>query len=640
MALFKTVHVSIRAIHAHRGAALTTMVLTLLCAGVAAQFVRQKPTEASGAISGVIVDGRTGTAVANAKVSLSVRRPESPMRQEVAAALTDPKGRFVFVELRPSDGYFATVSKPGYLDYRSPAPIPVSPNAWLEDLEFPLTAAAQLEGLAVLDGGDPASGVQVRLWREAWVGGRPRLVAMAMEVTNDLGAFRFVDLQPGRYAACVVSVQTTVPSDLVERVAAAKDGSRATVDAGGVRLVVNHALPPVRGADGGFLTYRSQCGSVAAGGTSDALVGLEAGEAGSARILLTASPGFRVAGTVTGAARYKGMILRLQPTETGEVLFDPPFDAATTIVGERGEFMFVNVRAGRYRIVPGDIISTFGPPSTSLPPVAPIGWSPGVSLGRLVTNGTTGVRFDTRGIQGAVREWGETIVDVASHVDGAVLALSPPGLMIGRVSWSGTSRLSHEWVTLLVEPAWADTRLGLESTRAFKKVLDLGSADFAIDGVRAGAYFLRVFESDVAIRSLRQRGVDVTDRPLVWQSGERLDGFEVELTSDLATLSGQIGGMQRSRDDATVVIFPRDRTRWEPTGITPPLIRTVRAQLDGHYSITGISAGRYYVVAMSGSLPPNWTSPEFLQRLAASAVERDMSWAEEAVLNLVLRTIR
>src|SRR5207253_2024608 len=68
----------------------------------------QAPASNSGAISGVVVDTATNAAVAGALVQLAIEGKGRPGSS--GSMLTDAKGRFVFVNLPPSDHFTIGVS--------------------------------------------------------------------------------------------------------------------------------------------------------------------------------------------------------------------------------------------------------------------------------------------------------------------------------------------------------------------------------------------------------------------------------------------------------------------------------------------------------------------------------------------------
>src|SRR5579871_104063 len=134
--------------------------------GVAAVVAQQTPVNpARGAITGVVVDGVTGTAVSDAIVTLGGAKVPTgyPGRQ-----LTDAKGRFAFVQVPDGDGFQISVSKFGYLDggygrETGPAdalrPIAVAGGAWVPNIRALIWRPAAITGTVCDETGEPVVGV-------------------------------------------------------------------------------------------------------------------------------------------------------------------------------------------------------------------------------------------------------------------------------------------------------------------------------------------------------------------------------------------------------------------------------------------------------------------------------------------------
>jgi hypothetical protein len=625
--------------------------------GASQQQRAQRPP--SGAFSGVVVDIRTGAPIADAVVHLTMTVPEQVGAQDGGSALTDAQGRFVFVELRPLETYRATVSRYGYISYRSPTAIPIAPGAWLADVEVALTPAGQIHGRVWYENGDPMVAGSVRLWQEAWVAGQSRLIDAARTQTDDRGAFVFPDLEPGRYAVCVPSVQATVPVDVLnEAIAEAanlptreatdpevRDLSRVAgspfVEADGVRLLLN-AAQPVAAGESRPMTYPPICEPRDAGLAPTGLVALDAGGTRDVELQLSPELGFTVSGVVRGSAEtYKGLPLRLYSAESAGSPFGGGRDLATAVVDAAGRFRFMNLPAGRYTIEAIDGITRYFRGSTSssvyMPDFAP-GWAGGSSSGWFDSDG---VSFEARRSRRDDEDWGATVVDLERDVADVVLTMAPLGHLSGRLSWPDGIVVPERTVNMFLESTTGDPSLGVPVGRVSRGDVAAGRVDFDVRGIRPGTYLLRPDPPPGwAVRSIRHQGQDWTDRPIAFQGSERIDDVVVELTNELPTLSGRIAAAVEPGARVSVVIFPFDRSIWAAHGRRPPGFLKVSAKLTGRYVMPEFPADRYYVAAVDGDLPPEWQSPEFLERLAAVAVDREIDWGQDVVLDLTAKTVR
>jgi len=68
--------------------------------------------------------------------------------------------------------------------------------------------------------------------------------------------------------------------------------------------------------------------------------------------------------------------------------------------------------------------------------------------------------------------------------------------------------------------------------------------------------------------------------------------------------------------DAIVVVFPDDERQWM---FGSRFVRTARPTTEGRYSISGLPAGEYLVVAEQELMDGEWESREFLKRVATRA---------------------
>src|SRR5690606_20127023 len=133
-----------------------------------------RPPQSTGtaAISGVVVDAMTGEPVAAAVVTLSNTDKSivPPPR-----ALTDSRGRFVFLDLAASDRYYLGAERFGYADTRFgwTAPggsraiadisfIALAEGQWRNDVRISLWQWGAITGHVVDERGEPVVGVVVR----------------------------------------------------------------------------------------------------------------------------------------------------------------------------------------------------------------------------------------------------------------------------------------------------------------------------------------------------------------------------------------------------------------------------------------------------------------------------------------------
>ena len=122
----------------------------------------------SGAISGVVIDGATGSPMTDVIVSLQGGKlPAGYLTRQVS----DARGRFAFVNLPDADTYQVTTRKFGYFEGgfgRDGAPtdalrfIVVKNGDWAGNLKVPIWRPSSVSGSVRDERGEPVVGVFVR----------------------------------------------------------------------------------------------------------------------------------------------------------------------------------------------------------------------------------------------------------------------------------------------------------------------------------------------------------------------------------------------------------------------------------------------------------------------------------------------
>jgi protocatechuate 3,4-dioxygenase beta subunit len=142
------------------------------------------------------------------------------------------------------------------------------------------------------------------------------------------------------------------------------------------------------------------------------------------------------------------------------------------------------------------------------------------------------------------------------------------------------------------------------------------------------------------LKEIRVRGIDVTDRPMMFgRPDQSLTDVEVVLTDRLTRLSGSAtfeNGRQAVK--ARVVVFSTDRDRWYPVS---RFMRQTLVGPDGVFVVTALPPGSYYA-AVVARLPDDgdeaWRDPEFLEALVASSQTVTLTEGDQRTLRLRLST--
>lgn len=140
-----------------------------------------------------------------------------------------------------------------------------------------------------------------------------------------------------------------------------------------------------------------------------------------------------------------------------------------------------------------------------------------------------------------------------------------------------------------------------------------------------------------ALKLVRYDGVDVTDEGIEVRANENVENVEIELTSQLTTVSGLVTDSRgESVRNYSLVVFARDRERWTPGS---RYLRSARPDQDGRFKVTGLPAGDYYVVALDYIEQGEETDPEFLDQLESRAATFSLDDGETKALDLKLNSV-
>jgi hypothetical protein len=615
------------------------------------------PPQGQGAISGTVVDGSSGEPVAGALVYLT--GPEAralPTGQN--RQLTDPKGRFAFVNLTGDAPYGISASKFGYLEGgygRDVAPTdPLRPlllkkDAWISNLRVVIWKPGSIAGAVRDEAGEPVVGVFVRALARFRIQGRDDLVAGPLAITDDRGAYRLQGLSPGRYVVQVPSVQASVPALTKMPPATAgniPDGVLEIDDT--QRLVIGRYPLPPPPVNGRQMTYPATFHPSSAALAQAMVIELKFGDQRTnVDLTLTPVTAARVSGIVEGPPEaLRSLTLRLLPAGLENLAFGA--EVATSLVGGDGRFSFVNVPAGNYTIdAPVRVRElTSAPPSgfqsrSSRLPMPPPVQGSGYSSNTIdLIPGLTFMDFSFRG-ESAYS--GRTTVSVgATDVTGVVVRLRPHLTMSGTVIVEADPAKPDKpppSIPVRLDPAAGEASLGMPQ----RSLQDQGApGTFTIAGVQPGQYWLRVTGYPGWIpKSITWKGRDYLSTPFDTTTGDDFSGIVLTVTNATPELSGTVNGSNDVKAEAAVVVaFPVDRAKWRNTGLLPSQMKSATVSNAGIYRFTSLPAGDYLVAAIDRSLLGVWRDPDFLAKLERSASRVTLSWATKISQDLTAVVIR
>jgi hypothetical protein len=176
-------------------AALALAVAFIFSAGAAAQGVEQRYR-----ISGTIVDGRNGHALAGAKVTIW----PTGRREAGRSVITGTTGEFLFEDLAATQ-YRVFAARRGYASrlYKQhesySSAVVTGPGKTSDGIRLALLPGAVISGIALDESNDAIRNGTVTLFCEKLAGGTYQPEEQDQTNTDDEGRYRFTGLDPGDY---------------------------------------------------------------------------------------------------------------------------------------------------------------------------------------------------------------------------------------------------------------------------------------------------------------------------------------------------------------------------------------------------------------------------------------------------------
>jgi len=221
--------------------------------------------------------------------------------------------------------------------------------------------------------------------------------------------------------------------------------------------------------------------------------------------------------------------------------------------------------------------------------------------------------------------WADMNVGVGSKDITDLTVNMRPGLTVsGTVVFNGTAAqpTPEQRAGLFINLEPADGRTAGIGSIVRGRVETSGT--FTTIGVPAGKYILRVSGAPQgwSLRDASHGGKDITS-VAVELDGENATGVVLAFTDKPTELNGTVRDSSGNADTrASVIVFPADASGWTDTGSQPRRLRQVRANQDGTYTVSGLPAGDYYVIAVDDeSTKQSWQDPANLNVMARAATQ-------------------
>jgi hypothetical protein len=572
------------------------------------------PATGSASISGTVVSDDERRMPLR-RVVLTLSRVGGADQRQTA---TDDRGRYLFEHLAGAV-YTISAAKGGYVttSYGAARPgQPASPIPLAEGQRFAANALPLMRGgviagrLTNAKGRPMPANTTVQAFALRVVNGQRRISPgqQGYASVDPHGAYRMYGLAPGDYVVAVSASGLSTLAEMREMTAAEIVWAEQQARASGAAPSPAVPTQPVSSAADGPAAGRTVTYAVSYfPGTVDlataGVVSLGRGEERTdVDVLVQPVPTARVAGIVTGP---DGRPLPNTSVFRAPRNADPITELVATAgrSGTDGRFMIANVPPGDYTLVARGNAQPTAEAGRGAAPPAPL-W------------GTADVRVQ-----------GTDISDIAIQMATGVR-------VSGRLVFQGDAAPPANLARFL-------PRLGALASAPF--VSTASGVSVEADGAfrteaMAGLYRFTVStptgtgDSAWVVKSATSDGRDILDAPLDLRSGADVTDIVVTFTDRPTQLSGTLtDGSGRPAPALSVLLYAADRQYWTDAS---RWVKTVRAGVDGAYTIAGLPAGEYYLCALTELEPAQMFDPDFLAQLVPASIKLTLAEGEKRVQNL------
>lgn len=624
-----------------------------------------QPATGTGLIVGRVLDASSGKPIQGASVTVTSTSQQLPSPVSAAtgfrpqAIVTGSDGVFVFRNL-PKGSFVLRGGLAGYLSV-SASTSPTASAAFqavslddgekVNDIELRMWRSGAVTGQVLDEQNEAVEGITIMVVRIAMTGGRRTLAMMQSATTDDRGVYRIPGLTPGDYGVCALFSRHIAPvaAGLAQSGGNAEmqrtlSGSGAMSPSGsgyrvGDLMLISASgsrnVDPAPSEDGRLSVYADVCYPSATTVQGAQAVRVDSGqERSDLNVVLRVVPGARIVGTLSGPAnRLSGMAVHLFPAAPGDSTITGAIEAAQTVTDPDGGFGFIGVPAGSYVLkvafvpfadqgIPQEFIDqmiaegAILPPSFFARPPAPPPNEPTL--------------------------WAIAPINVGeTDVSGVALTLREGPRVSGRIAFEGTKERPAADRLAIASMSFEAVDGSGSNTYAQPRGRVTPEGTFAIPGVVPGRYLVRLQGAwpGWTLKSIVANGRDVSDDPLDIASTD-VSGLVVTMTDRPSELSGIVRGEGGAPDRrARVFVFPADKARWTQTNGGRRAASTGVSK-QGLFTVPGLPAGDYFVVAIGDYTEANWQDPRVLDMLSRVATRVTIRDAEHRTVDLVTSVIR
>jgi hypothetical protein len=392
-------------------------------------------------------------------------------------------------------------------------------------------------------------------------------------------------------------------------------------------------IAPDIGADGRLSTYRTIYHPSETTVSRSTPIRVTSGEdREGVDIRLALEPAVKVSGVVNGPdGPAANLGVKLIPADAEVFSSESGFETAITVTDADGRFTLLGVSPGDYGV---KVIRV---------PRAPLA----SSMTTVIQSGSTTIMTGSSvGLAAAPPAeptfWAEQDLSVGTNdVENLSLTLAAGARVMGRMEFEGSAErpTAADMERLGVSLARVDGQrvaLGLSTARASSE------GTFTTMGYPPGRYFISANappRGGWSLKSVEVGGRNVLNAPFDLGT-EDVSGVVVRFSDATTEVTGTVRIPPGGDPDALVIVFPADHRAWLANGMSPRLTRQVRIDNGGAFTIRGLSAGEYMVVAVPAGTEVELDDPQSVAALARSASTLSLTEGGRSSLTLILAGVR
>ena len=469
-------------------------------------------------------------------------------------------------------------------------------------LKIPMLRGGVISGVVRRPDGEPQGRARIQAWRFDMSMGFRQLQQTGYAESDDRGAYRMHGLRPGEYIIAASPMfspmdRAITQADEIERAIAT--GKILPPNAPGFpsTVAVPVPAPPPPGMQPMMMDQPTYLPTYAPSATSpsNATAVIVAGgeEVPNIDIVIRQTQATNIQGTISTPVDPTVQVQIALLSEDASAYSPQPNWAQPDF--NTGKFMFRNVAPGKYTLlavtVPAPPVFVNGRGATTPQP--------------------------TPTLTDEQKMWGKTQVTVSGEANLSVdIQLKPTHSLSGMVVFEmqRPPDLTRTKMTVMINPAPTRQQMYFGQTPQAQVGPD---GRFTLAGVVPGRYIIRA--NNGFAKSSVINGQDTLDFPFEVTGDQDVTGAVITISDAASELSGTLtDNAGQPASDYWIVAATSDPRYWTPQSRR---IILTRPSTEGRYTIRGLPAGSYFVVALSDIEQGEQYDPEFLKSLGASAVQ-------------------